>query len=160
MTEFAEAADPWSSSPRWSDHDRLIGSVTRVRVTDLDHIVLLVADVERSLAWYLDVIGLTPVRVDEWHLGQAPFPSVRVSGTTIIDIVAAPPGVPMGAKNLDHLCLVVDEAGADDLEAWAAANDQTVLERGLRYGARGIAASIYIRDPDGNTVELRTYAPS
>jgi catechol 2,3-dioxygenase-like lactoylglutathione lyase family enzyme len=124
-----------------------------LRAVALDHIVLIVDDVERSLRWYLDVLGLAPVRVEEWQKGEAPFPSVRVSADTIVDIIARRTPVDV-EPNLDHLCLTVE---CDDLQAWAAANDLTVLDAGDRYGARGVASSIYVHDPDGNTVELRTY---
>ena len=71
-----------------------------IRVSELDHIVLRCADVERTLAWYTDVLGLTPVRLDEWRRGEAPFPSVRINDGTIIDLVA---GEPIDGR-LDHFC--------------------------------------------------------
>ena len=54
-----------------------------LRVTGLDHVVLNVADVERSLAFYCDELGLAPERVDEWRRGEVLFPSVRVDAHTI-----------------------------------------------------------------------------
>ncbi|RKN17865.1 VOC family virulence protein [Micromonospora musae] len=122
-----------------------------VRVTGFDHLVLNVADVERSLEFYCGRLGLAPVRVDEWRAGRVPFPSVRVSSDTIIDLVRGD----RGESNVDHFCLVV--APLD----WAAVIDSgafTVLEGPVgRFGARGSATSIYVRDPDGNSVELRWY---
>ena len=56
----------------------------------LDHLVIDVADVERSLAFYVGELGLEPVRVDEWRRGEVLFPSVRVDPTTIIDLLATP----------------------------------------------------------------------
>jgi catechol 2,3-dioxygenase-like lactoylglutathione lyase family enzyme len=125
-------------------------------VTGFDHVVLAVADVERSLAWYTDVVGLAPVRVEEWRRGDAPFPSVRVSPTTIIDLI------PKAADgNVDHFCLVADTADTNDLTDWAAGAGLTVLDGpGPRFGARGVATSIYVKDPDGNTVEFRHYSPA
>ncbi|MFI0791923.1 VOC family protein [Micromonospora rubida] len=52
--------------------------MSAVRVTGFDHLVLTVADVERSLAFYCGTLGLEPVRVDRWRAGEAPFPSVRI----------------------------------------------------------------------------------
>ena len=43
---------------------------TTLSVTGLDHIVLVSADVERTLAWYSDLLGLEPVRVEEWRRGE------------------------------------------------------------------------------------------
>jgi catechol 2,3-dioxygenase-like lactoylglutathione lyase family enzyme len=125
--------------------------MTVVRVTALDHVVLRCADVEATLAWYVDVLGLTPVRVEEWRAGEAPFPSVRVSDHTIIDLV---PG-PVDDGRLDHLCLVVEPI---DLAALAASGQFDVVEGpGRRFGARGDGTSLYVRDPDGLVVELRHY---
>lgn len=122
-----------------------------VTVTGLDHLVLVCADVEVTLRWYLDVLGLDAVRVDEWRLGDAPFPSVRVEATTIIDLIQ---GTPTDGR-LDHVCLVVDRV---DLEAVAASGVFDVVDGpGRRYGAQGDGTSLYVRDPDGLVVELRHY---
>ncbi|MFI8996419.1 VOC family protein [Streptomyces sp. NPDC053542] len=127
-------------------------------VTAFDHLVLNVADVERALDFYCGPLGLEPVRVEEWRAGEVPFPSVRVSPTTIIDLVRAPDDAstaPGSGRNVDHLCLVV--APLD----WQQVIDSgvfTVLDGpGKRFGARGTAESLYVQDPDGNTVELRWY---
>jgi hypothetical protein len=53
---------------------------------------------------------------------------------------------PDGRGNVDHLCLVVEPTDLRDLG-----------ETGPRFGAQGIGTSVYINDPDGNTVELRYY---
>ena len=122
-----------------------------LRVTGLDHVVLNVADVERSLAFYCDELGLAPERVEEWRRGEAPFPSVRVDGSTIIDLLTAP----RTGENADHLCLVVDPV---DLDAVKASGRFDVVDGpARRFGARGDGTSLYVRDPDGNTVELRHY---
>lgn len=122
-----------------------------MRVTGLDHVVLVVDDVERSLSWYCGELGLEPLRVEEWRHGEAPFPSVRVSDATIIDLVA---GARTGT-NVDHLCLVVEPT---DLRALAASGRFDVIGGPSRlFGARGEGTGIYVRDPDGNVVELRHY---
>jgi 8-oxo-dGTP pyrophosphatase MutT (NUDIX family) len=128
-----------------------LGSTITLRVTGFDHLVLLVADVERSLAWYCGLLGLAEVRVAEWRQGLVPFPSVRVDDGTIIDLVAGP----TAGANVDHICLVV---APTDLDALAAGNTFEVVEGpGTRFGARGQGRSLYVKDPDGNTVELRHY---
>jgi catechol 2,3-dioxygenase-like lactoylglutathione lyase family enzyme len=126
-----------------------VGYIRGVRVKELDHIVLDVADVERSLDWYCNRLGLAPARVDEWRRGEAPFPSVRVNDGCVIDLFAQSPS----GENMNHLCLVVDRADLDDIVA-----EFEVLEGPApRWGARGQGTSVYVADPDGNTVELRSY---
>ena len=125
-----------------------------MRVIGFDHLVLNVEDVERALDFYCGTLGLEPVRVDEWRAGKAPFPSVRVSPTTIIDLVRRPAGQAQGA-NVDHICLVVEPL---DWQEVVASGVFTVTDGpGPRFGARGTGQSLYVLDPDGNTVELRWY---
>jgi catechol 2,3-dioxygenase-like lactoylglutathione lyase family enzyme len=59
--------------------------------------------------------------------------------------------------NVDHVCLVVDDT---DLRALAASGSFDVMGDGPidgLFGARGVATSLYVRDPDANTIELRCY---
>jgi catechol 2,3-dioxygenase-like lactoylglutathione lyase family enzyme len=122
-----------------------------VTVTDFDHLVLHCRDIETTLAWYQDNLGLAPVRAEEWRSGTIFFPSLRVNAHTIIDLL--PGDTPDG--RLDHICLVVEPL---DLEALAASGRFDVLDGpDQRYGARGDGTSLYVRDPDGLTVELRYY---
>ena len=122
-----------------------------VVVAGLDHVVLNVADVERSLSFYCDRLGLTPVRVDEWRRAEVPFPSVRVDAGTIIDLL----GARRDGENLDHLCLVVEPTDLEELKA--SGGFDVVDGPARRFGARGDGTSLYVRDPDGNVVELRHY---
>jgi catechol 2,3-dioxygenase-like lactoylglutathione lyase family enzyme len=129
-----------------------MATTTHVTVLDLDHIVLKCTDIDTTLTWYTEQLGLAPVRVDEWRQGTAPFPSVRVNGHTIIDLINGDtsPG------RLDHLCLVVAPADLDEL---ARRGPFDVIEGPCtRFGAQGNGTSLYIRDPDGTTVELRYYS--
>ena len=122
-----------------------------LHVVGLHHVVLNVADVERSLAFYCGELGLAPERVEEWRRGEIFFPSVRVDAHTIIDLLATP----RTGENADHLCLVVEPV---DLEAVKASGRFEVVDGpDIRFGARGNGTSLYVKDPDGNTVELRHY---
>jgi len=120
-----------------------------IEVTGFDHFVVNCSDVERSLEFYTGKLGLAPVRVDEWRRGEAPFPSARISPTTILDLFPNPPD----GTNIDHLCLVIASTDLDVL--------QTAFPNSRRadrlFGAQGYASSLYIEDPDGNTIELRSY---
>jgi catechol 2,3-dioxygenase-like lactoylglutathione lyase family enzyme len=128
-------------------------------VCALDHIVLNVSDVERSLRFYEGVLGLTAERVDEWRRREVGFPSVRVNEGTIIDLVAAPERAPDNQLNLAHFCLVTDSPDLDEaMRSLEAAGSKVESGPVTRSGARGKALSIYFRDPDDNLIELRTYA--
>lgn len=124
-----------------------------MEIVELDHIVLNVTDVERSLAWYTDRLGLDSVRVDEWRSGDVPFPSVRVAPGCIIDLFAAGDRAP--GMNLNHFCI---DATRADVDAIAADEAFDVVDGpGPRFGARGDGWSDYVTDPGGNTVEIRSY---
>ncbi|MEI2653851.1 MAG: hypothetical protein V9G12_17190 [Microthrixaceae bacterium] len=116
---------------------------TELRVTAMDHIVLKCRDIEATLAWYLGELGLSPVRIDEWRAGDAPFPSVRVSADTIIDLVAVPADQDPKNDRLDHVCLVIEPT---DLDAARS-------ERPIRCRRRAWQA---LRRPRQRHVALRT----
>ena len=122
-----------------------------MRVTGIDHYVLHVTDVERSVAWYGAKLGLQPERLDEWRRGEVPFASLRVSESSLIDLLLAP----RTGENVNHVAFVVTDV---DLHALAASGAVDV-ESGPAdlFGARGQGIGLYIRDPDDNLVELRTY---
>ncbi len=122
-----------------------------MKVSGLDHIVLVVSDVERSITWYREALGLDVLRLDQWRRGEVPFPSLRLSADSLIDLVQ---GERTG-ENVNHFALVVEGVDVDELagsgrfEVYAGPADL--------FGARGIGRGIYVRDPDGNGVELRSY---
>ena len=122
-----------------------------MRITGFDHIVLNVADAERSLAWYTGALGLAGERVEEWRRGEAPFPSVRVNESVIIDLFA----LDRTGENANHFCLVMPAADWEEM----VESGTVPVEKGPSkvFGARGMGMSIYTRDPDGNLVELRRY---
>ena len=122
-----------------------------MQLTGADHVVLVSPDPERLVAWYRDELGLAPERLEEWRRAEVPFVSLRVSDTFLIDIVR---GERTGT-NVDHVALTVDRGDLDDL----AASGRFDVEMGPAdlFGAQGIGRGLYIKDPDGNRVELRTY---
>lgn len=121
------------------------------RAVGLDHVVLKVADPEASLDWYMRVLGLAPERVEEWRRGEVLFPSLRIDATTVLDLL---PGGHEG-RNVDHFAVVVEGV---DLEALADSGEVTVVAGPSElWGARGVGSGLYVADPDGHVVELRTY---
>ena len=122
-----------------------------LRAVGLDHVVLNVADVERSLGWYTGELGLDGVRVEEWRRGEVLFPSVRLDETTIIDLLQTE----RTGQNIDHVCVLIEPT---DLDAVAASGRFDVVGGpGKLFGAQGDGLALYVRDPDGNVVELRHY---
>lgn len=123
----------------------------------LDHVVLLVDDMVAARTFYTEVIGCT---VDN-ALPQYGMLQLR-AGAALIDLVAyasaegawAKPDV-AGGRNMDHVALATGPWDPDALRAHLAANDVEIVEEGIRYGARGDGYSIYVRDPAGNTIELK-----
>ena len=122
-------------------------------VRGIDHVVYVCDDVERVLAWWTGTVGAEPVRVEEWRAGSVPFPSVRLSPSTLLDFV---PG-PRTGENVAHVALEVG-GPVEDVVAWAEQHGVDVVDgpRSL-FGARGTGQGVYVRDPEGNVVELRTY---
>ena len=123
-----------------------------MRFSGPDHIVLVTPDVERLVAWYRDELGLAPERLEEWRRREVLFVSLRVSETFLIDVLS---GERTG-ENVNHLALTVEDVDLDDL----ATSGRFKVEMGPAdlFGAQGTGRGLYIKDPDGNLVELRTYA--
>lgn len=120
-------------------------------ITGVDHIVLCVRHMERSVEWYGTHLGLAAERLDEWRAGDAPFVSFRVNESTLIDLLADPPD----GRNVDHVAFVTDRAGFDAFIA--AHGDEIEMGPASLFGARGQGDGVYVRDPDGHRVEVRTY---
>jgi glyoxylase I family protein len=135
----------------------------RIKVTELDHIVLNVGDIDRSLTFYTDVLGLQGERVEEFKTGKVGFPSVRINGETIIDLfpIQVSADRKQGEKrqgNLNHFCMVVEREDFSGIVDYLAQRGITVREGPVsRWGARGRATSVYFLDPDGNEIEIRCY---
>lgn len=149
------------------DKQGSLGQAARMHAT-LDHIVLWTDDPLRAADFYERIVGLTSVRLEEFRAGQAPFVSVRVSSSAIIDLMAraAAPIVDAmaGAKAsaghpVNHVCLAMPETDFSALRARLAADGvaiSIIMEQS--FGAQGLAPkAFYFRDPDGNVVEARYY---
>ena len=124
-------------------------SLPLVKVVGFDHVVVNTQNIDALLGFYCDELGLEPVRVDEWRRGEVLFPSVRVNPETLIDLFPAD----RSGENMNHFCLVIAPA---DLDALADRFPGARRADGL-FGAQGYASSLYVKDPDGNTIELRFY---
>ena len=133
-----------------------------LNVTAMDHIVLNVKDMEAVLGFYIDVLGLPGERVEEYRAGDVPFPSVRISPDTLIDLFPRPDRAGKSAtpqsEHLHHFCLVIDKTDMQGVMAHLEAHGVRVGEGPVpRWGARGSGSSIYFDDPEGRHIEIRYY---
>jgi catechol 2,3-dioxygenase-like lactoylglutathione lyase family enzyme len=121
-----------------------------IRIAGLDHIVLRVASLDRAIEFYEKVLGC---RVER-RLEQPKLVQLR-AGASLIDLVPASAPPQAAAGNMDHFAVRVDGFDAAALAAHLERHGVTVGEVRERYGAEGYGPSLYISDPDGNTVELK-----
>ena len=129
-----------------------------IEIRELDHVVLRVRDLERSLHFYVDVLGCREERrIDEIGLIQ-----LR-AGASLVDLVpidqplgragGAPPGDE--GRNVDHVAFRIVDLDPEAVRAWLDEHGLEASEIDVRYGAEGYGPSLYLRDPDGNVIELR-----
>lgn len=116
-----------------------------------DHVVFVSPDPERLVGWYRDTLGLVPERLEQWRRGEVPFVSLRVSANFVVDVTRGE----RAGTNVDHLALVV--GGVDIDESARSGRFEVDMGPADLFGARGVGRGLYLRDPDGNRVELRTY---
>ncbi len=131
-----------------------------VKITEMDHIVLRVNDVEESLRFYCETLGMPSERVDQWRAGEVRFPSARLNADTIIDFFGSDQETisKEGVKNQDHYCMVIEPTDMEELKAkFEAIGVEIQAGPGKRWGSHGDGTSLYIYDPDNNVVELRHY---
>src|SRR5262245_553871 len=126
---------------------------------DLDHVVIWVDDPLRSVDFYVNVVGLQPVRADEFRAGEAPLASVGVTELSIIDLTPRQDAEAVNAMTkttgtagypVNHICIAMSkdeyEALSERLEAYGV---DTSSRRVVTYGARGNAPhAFYFRDLD------------
>ena len=132
-----------------------------IEIRGIDHVVLRTTDLERSLRFYRDALGCTVERrLDELGLVQ-----LR-AGASLIDLVpidsplgraggAPPPSPGDGGRNLDHFALRLATFDEDAIRSQLHDFGITAGDVATRYGADGNGPSMYLQDPDGNTIELK-----
>ncbi len=129
-----------------------------IRITKLDHVVLRVADIEKSVRFYRDVLGC-PLANENLELGLYQFRA----GASMIDLVPidGPLGTRSGygspdlGRNVDHFALTVKTFDPDAIGRYLESCGYAAENLGRRFGADGKGYSLQVKDPDGNVVELK-----
>ncbi len=129
-----------------------------IRIRGIDHVVLRIQDLDKTLAFYCDALGCTVERRDD-DIGLIQLRA----GAALIDLVpvggklgragGAPPA--REGRNLDHFCLRLEGFDPRRITEHLAACSAKPGKVAPRYGAEGRGPSVYVQDPDGNTVELK-----
>ena len=127
-----------------------------IRIAGLDHVVLRCARLDETMAFYVDVLGCTLER----ELPELGLHQLR-AGRALIDLV--PVGSKLGGShppdaergNVAHYCLRLDDPDWDAIGAHLRGYGIAFEPPDTRYGAGGYGLSVYIADPEGNTVELK-----
>jgi glyoxylase I family protein len=129
-----------------------------IRLSDIDHVVLRVVDLDAMIAFYCDLLGCrVERRQDEIGLVQLRAGHALVDLVTLDGKLGKMGGAPPGreGRNVDHICFRVDGFDAEAIRAQLAAAGVACGEVASRYGAQGEGPSLYLDDPEGNTIELK-----
>jgi catechol 2,3-dioxygenase-like lactoylglutathione lyase family enzyme len=128
---------------------------TLVKIAEIDHVVFRCRDQAKMLDFYTRLMGLA----EERRIAQIGLIQLR-AGRSMIDLVpcdrAEQKSSDSNGRTVDHVCLGIE---AGDLEVIArglkASGVEVMGEPAMRYGAHGMGLSIYVRDPEGNIIELK-----
>ena len=132
-----------------------------MKITGADHTNWRVKDLEKSLRFYRDVLGLEPFGLEEYRQGERPIVSLRATPTFILHLRPDPGFEPGSTGGYDHLALVVDGTDPEALARYLRDSGVEVERRSEGVvGARGEGTALYVRDPDGYRIELKLYDPS
>ena len=129
-----------------------------MRVAGADHTNWRVRSLEASLRFYRDVLGLTPLGLEEYRRGERPLVSLRVTEDFILHLTPDPDFERPSTGGYDHLALVVEDAERDEVTAYLESEGfeaEKVFDS--ITGARGEGPALYVRDPDGYRIELKFY---
>jgi catechol 2,3-dioxygenase-like lactoylglutathione lyase family enzyme len=131
-----------------------------MKISGADHTNWRVSDLERSLRFYRDVLGLEPFGLEEFHRGERPIASLRVTPTFILHLRPDSSFESGFTGGYDHLALVVEDTDTEALAEYLRTSG-VEIERRLKgvVGAQGEGEAVYVRDPDGYLIELKLYGP-
>ena len=129
-----------------------------MRIDTPDHTNWRVRDLEASLSFYRDALGLEPFGLEEYRRGARPLVSLRVTQDFILHLTPDPAFKRGPTGGYDHLALVVEDAEPDELAEYLRKSGVEVEKQFESIsGARGEGPALYVRDPDGYRIELKFY---
>ena len=123
----------------------------------IDHVVFLVDDMAKAMAFYRDVLGCVPgysyptLGMEQVWAGAA---LIVLWDTTHPGAASAVPPV-SGGRNVDHVCIATSPFGPAEFRAYLEAQDIAIDREATHGGARGMGHSFYIFDPFGNKLEIK-----
>jgi glyoxylase I family protein len=126
-----------------------------VKIAEIDHVVFRCHDQAKMLDFYTRLMGLT----EERRIAQIGLIQLR-AGRSMIDLVprdrAEQKSNDNNGRNVDHVCLGIEATDIGAIARHLTASGVEVMgEPAMRYGAHGMGLSIYLRDPEGNVIELK-----
>jgi catechol 2,3-dioxygenase-like lactoylglutathione lyase family enzyme len=133
-----------------------------IRTIGVDHINIRVADLDRALRFYKEIVGLQEVRRNARQDGSVSLVALR-AGNSVVFLQNSPGYTPPADEKdsgLDHYSLEIEETpgGPEAFASWLREH-QVPIDQGpvKRNGAHGDGTSIYVKDPDGHRIELKQY---
>ena len=129
---------------------------TDTKVNGIDASYYYVQDMKRALDFYTRILGLR----EERRIEQIGLIQLR-AGRSMIDLVPATHPRAEDGLNVDHICLAIEARDLNEVARYLRDLSVEVIgEPAIRYGAHGAGLSIYVRDPEGNVVELKQMPPT
>jgi catechol 2,3-dioxygenase-like lactoylglutathione lyase family enzyme len=131
-------------------------------VVDIDHVAIRVTDLESSLSFYRDLLGMEVRDRERFEAGEVPYVAVVAGGRHIHLVPTDEDAIDVGGE---HVCLLLRSSEMETREEIDRLIDQlreagVTVEEGepyKRYGAYGRDWAVYVRDPDGRRVELKLH---
>ena len=122
-----------------------------LKVAELDHVVLRCRDQDSAYDFYTRILGLS----EERRIAQIGLIQLR-AGRSMIDLIPADDPRVEAGHNIDHVCIGIETDDLNEVVRYLRGQSVAVIsEPAMRYGARGQGLSIYVRDPEGNVLELK-----
>lgn len=125
-------------------------------VTRIDHVNIRIPEdgVDRAVAFYQDVLGFAPEKMDKYRVGDRTSFAFRLGDTAMLHVRPVTDFEPPGQHNYDHFCIIVDES-IEDVKSRLQEHDVVIDRESTPWGSTGRAPAVYITDPFGYRIEIK-----